>query len=240
MTIIDLIHARVHLALHLLRDGEGTPILLLHALGGSAADWSDVHLAWSGPIYALDLCGHGYSGHLRGGAYNPEIWVADADVALAYFGDEALLIGAGVSAYAAALLAGARPDGVRGALLLPGAGLEAAGDQPSDWSRFPAPLTASTEPGALRAQPQLDEGVKFAELLLHPSWYARPIAEHARCLVLSEDNAPRPSWWCALHGLPNVHVDAGGSLASGLTLLAYRTGLPRQLEAMHVRAGSST
>jgi hypothetical protein len=73
---------------------------------------------------------------------------------------------------------------------------------------------------------------------VRPSWYLSPLAQRARCLVLSESSAERPSWWSALHGLANVHVDAGGRLATGLTLLAYRTGLERQLEAMHsVRAG---
>jgi pimeloyl-ACP methyl ester carboxylesterase len=237
MTTIELIHGRVHLALHELRKGEGTAILLLHALGGSAADWANVQLAWSGPIYALDLSGHGYSGHARGGGYTAEVWLADADLALAQLGDDAVVIGAGVSAYVAVELAGARPDSVRGALLLPGAGLFGGGEEP-DFAQLAMPLTASQETGALRPLPLLDHAVLFTDLLVRPSWYLQALVPRARCLVLSEDSAERPLWWRALHRQPNVHVDAGGSLASGLTLLAYRAGLERQLEAMHtVQAG---
>lgn len=235
MKTIELIHGRVHLALHELREGDGTPILLLHALAGSAADWASVQLAWSGPIFALDLSGHGLSGRVRGGGYTTELWLADADIALAHLGDDALLIGAGVSAYIAAELAGARANRIRGALLLPGAGLAGAEE---DCLYLAQPLPASHESGALREAPLLDEAVRFADLQVRPSWYIQPLAQRARCVVLSEDKTERPAWWTALHGLPTVHVDTGGRLATGLTLLGYRTGLERQLEAVHsVQAG---
>jgi pimeloyl-ACP methyl ester carboxylesterase len=58
--MIALSHARVSLALHTLREADGPPLLLLHALGGSALEWG--MLPWWGPVYALDLCGHGHSG----------------------------------------------------------------------------------------------------------------------------------------------------------------------------------
>ena len=46
-------HGRVSLALHTLRRGEGTPLLLLHALRGSSVDWNGTPGAWGGPVFAL-------------------------------------------------------------------------------------------------------------------------------------------------------------------------------------------
>ncbi len=47
--------------------GQGTPVLLLHGLGSSLADWQPQieHLAQSCQVYALDLRGHGQSDLLR-------------------------------------------------------------------------------------------------------------------------------------------------------------------------------
>jgi len=219
--IIKLKHARVSLALHRLQEAAGTPLLLLHALGGSAADWDLDALGWNGPAYALDLCGHGRSGHVRGGGYHAELWAADADLALAELGDDALLAGAGVSAYVALLLASARPDAVRGALLLPGTGLEGGGPEP-DFAQIPVPLPASGASGALHEAPALDPAVRFSESIVRPPDLARTFAGDAGPLVLCEDGRPRPAWWRALHGLPHVQLHHGGA-ASGLSLLAAST-----------------
>ncbi len=131
---IELRQGRVTLALHSLSASANTEelgpsVLLLHALGGSSADWNGGLPAWPGPVYALDFSGHGASGWVTGGVYYPELLAADADAALQKIG-EAHLVGAGIGAYAALLLAGARPKAVPGALLLPGAGLAGCGAQP--------------------------------------------------------------------------------------------------------------
>ena len=55
-------NGRLQLQLHQLQDGTGTPLLCLHALGGSAADFAPALPPWSGPIHALDFSGHGHSG----------------------------------------------------------------------------------------------------------------------------------------------------------------------------------
>jgi pimeloyl-ACP methyl ester carboxylesterase len=221
MTTIELRHARVHLALHRLQEGSGTPLLLLHALRGSAADWQHRRTGWPGAVYALDLSGHGRSGHVRGGGYTPELWVGDADIALAYLKSEMVVAGAGTSAYVALLLAGARPAAVRCSVLLPGDGLDGGGAEP-DLSSLPEPLRGSYETGALRETPLLDPAVNYAELEVRPVWYAKPFAEVARRVVLVEDGRPRPPWWTALRCVPNVFThthddpDLVGALAAAV------------------------
>ena len=220
--IIKLKHGRVSLALHRHQPGEGIPLLLLHQLGGSSEDWSLEALGWNGPVYALDLSGHGRSGHVRGGGYTAELWAADVDVAVAELGDDAVLVGAGVSAYIALLLAGARPLSVRGAVLLPGRGLEGGGPQP-DFSQVPRPFAASGESGDLREEPMTDPAVGFEQQLVRPVDYARALASEAGPLILCEDRAARPPWWRALHDVPQVHLHYG-ALGDALSLLASQVG----------------
>jgi pimeloyl-ACP methyl ester carboxylesterase len=216
--ITELQHARIRLALHRLRGGVGTSLLLLHELGGSAADWRLADLAWTGPVYALDLSGHGHSGRIRGGGYLAERWAADADAALRELQDDAWLVGAGVSAYSALLLAGARPESVRGAVLLPGRGLVGAGPEP-DFTHLPPPMAATCESGSLRRDAATDPAVGFSETSVRPPDQARCCAESAGPLLLCEDGTARPPWWSALHGLPNVRVHQGIDLAPAFAKL---------------------
>jgi pimeloyl-ACP methyl ester carboxylesterase len=83
--------------------------------------------AWPGPVYALDFTGHGASSMPRGGGYTCELLMADADHALSFIGP-ATVVGRGLGAYIALLLAGGRPKLVRGAILRDGPGL--AGGSP--------------------------------------------------------------------------------------------------------------
>jgi pimeloyl-ACP methyl ester carboxylesterase len=70
--------------------------------------------------------------------------MADADTALRHLG-RATLVGRGLGAYVALLLAGARPTGVRGAILRDGLGLAGGGPRPgTPQIAFPNP-TASLE-----------------------------------------------------------------------------------------------
>jgi pimeloyl-ACP methyl ester carboxylesterase len=118
-----LLHNRVRLALHTLRAGDGRPLLLLHGLGerspGAVPAWAS---AWPGPVVALDFTGHGASDIAVGGGYSAEILLADADIALAHVGP-ATVVGRGLGAYVALMVAGARPKLVRGAVLTDGPGL---------------------------------------------------------------------------------------------------------------------
>src|SRR6185369_1678390 len=88
----ELRNARVSLALHTLQAGVGPPLLVLHALGGSSDDYRAVMPPWSGPIHALDFSGHGRSGRIYGSGYYPELWAADADLALAAIGFEPVVV----------------------------------------------------------------------------------------------------------------------------------------------------
>lgn len=122
MSTVCLQHNKVELALHEMRPGSGRPLLLLHGLGENASAMSTVPFTWAGPVWALDFTGHGESTVPAGGGYSSEILMADADIALRHIG-EATLVGRGLGAYVAFLLAGARPTLVRGAVLLDGPGL---------------------------------------------------------------------------------------------------------------------
>ena len=110
-TTVTLRHARIDLALHRVRDGEGRPLLLLHGLGEARRPRCPSVLdRWPGPVWGLDFTGHGASTVPIGGGYTAEILLADADAALAHIG-EATVLGRGLGAWIALLLiGGARPD----------------------------------------------------------------------------------------------------------------------------------
>ncbi len=142
---VTLRHVRIALALHELRAGSGRALLLLHGLGEhTPATVPEPAADWPGPIWGLDFTGHGESTLPMGGGYTAEILMADADQALRKLG-EATLLGRGLGAYVALLLAGARPSQVRGAVLADGPGLAGGGPAPGSPSVSPS---APTEDGA--------------------------------------------------------------------------------------------
>ena len=150
MTTTTLQHNKVQLALHRLRDGQGTPLLMLHGLGEASPSepprWAE---QWPGPVAALDFTGHGQSSIPTGGGYSAEILLADADLALAELG-AATLVGRGLGAYVALMLAGARPQQVRGAVLCDGPGLAGGPIGPTSQSFVTlAPSTHPPDPYAL-------------------------------------------------------------------------------------------
>ncbi len=174
--------------------------------------------AWQGPVYALDFSGHGKSDWVTGGAYCPELLLGDADIALAHIGSAALA-GAGLGAYVAVLLAGARADAVRGALLLPGAGLDGAGDLP-DFTQACAGFDVSLpdEPANGRHDPM----VRGLETSPRPAAYVQPFADAAAHVLLLEDAGPRPSWWQAARRSPAARI-VPGDPANALSSLAAVT-----------------
>ena len=129
-----LTHNRIQLALHALRAeaDDSTrrarrPLLFLHGLGERSPGALPEELSsWPGPVYALDFTGHGDSTVPRGGGYTCELLMADADVALGHLGP-CTVVGRGLGAYVAVLLAGGRPDQVRGVILRDGPGLAGGG-----------------------------------------------------------------------------------------------------------------
>ncbi|MGH9086241.1 MAG: alpha/beta fold hydrolase [Acidimicrobiales bacterium] len=131
-------HNRIRLALHELRHGEGRPLLHLHGLGERSPAAVPAWLTgWPGPIWALDLSGHGDSDVALGGGYFCEALMGDVDMAIAHLG-ELTIYGRGLGAYVGLLAAGGRAEQVRGAILADGPGLAGGGPWPS------SPAIAST------------------------------------------------------------------------------------------------
>ena len=205
-------HGAVELALHTLKEGAARPLLLLHGLGERApAELPAQYEAWPGAVHALDFTGHGASTVPTGGGYTAEILMGDADAALAELG-QATVAGRGLGAYVALLLAGARPEDVRGAIVLDGPGLAGGGSTPSSPSvgavdpQAPVP----PDPWALveltRDPRPPDYATTFVRQAVSFSGLAQPVAV---CAV------GRPSWVDAVLHEPGVaRTDLASALAS--------------------------
>ena len=203
MSTLRLSHARIELALHELRAGSGLALLLLHGLGErSPRDVPAYAAFWPGPVYALDFTGHGESGHSLGGGYTAEVLMGDADAALRKLG-RATLLGRGLGAYVALLLAGARPREVRGAILADGLGLSGGGSEAATPSIvYPNPnAKAPPDPFALaelaRDVRPPDYATAFVRQASQLSGIERPIAV---CCV------EKPDWIEALLREPGVQL----------------------------------
>jgi len=193
-----LTHNKVRLALHHLRPRSAAPhgrtLLLLHGLGETSPavppPWAE---PWTGPIAALDFTGHGCSTVPAGGGYSAEILLGDADIALAAVG-EATVVGRGLGAYIALMLAGARPGQVHGAVLCDGVGLTGGATGPTSGSfiRLP-PRQAPPDPYALfelsRDLRPPDYATHFVRLALDGSGLDDPVAVAA---------IMRPKWLAAV------------------------------------------
>jgi pimeloyl-ACP methyl ester carboxylesterase len=192
-------HGGGELALHQLKDGNGPTLLCLHELEGRGEQWRAAVQNWPGTAVAVDLGGHGESSWLVGGGYAPELFAADADVALAALSETepVVVVGAGIGAYAALRLAGSRRDVIDGAGLLPGRGLDGGGahpaDSPLDDKMGDTLLDLSDRCGdtALATDPL----VEMCLADLRPLDYAGFFAATAQALLLGEDGDARPPWW---------------------------------------------
>jgi len=207
-------NGRVRLALHQRKSGAGTPLLLLHSLYGSSAEWGAEVDGWPGAVFALDFSGHGASAWIRGGSYHVEHFLSDADLALRRVGPAALA-GAGAGAWYALLLAGARADRVPGCLLLPGRGLEGAGPEPDPLDvRRLLPDAA----GVAAFVGDCDPYCQGMEGDPRPPGFIEPFARTARRVLLVEDGRAMPPWWQRVRDRGGA--DAGAGLAAGLAALA--------------------
>lgn len=204
-------HGQVSLALHRLRQspvghslddslddsadaGGPRTLLMLHGLGERAPTiippWCQ---AWTGPIAALDFTGHGQSTIPRSGGYSAEMLMADADHAIAELGP-VTVIGRGLGAYIALLIAGGRPSLVRGAVLCDGPGLAGGAVVPTSPSFVQIPPRARPpDPYALfdlsRDLRPPDYATVFARLAIERAAIDVPITV---CAVL------RPPWLAAV------------------------------------------
>ena len=214
MTTINLVHNRIELALHELRAGDGTPLLLLHGLGErSPANEPAFCSGWQGPIYGLDFTGHGMSTMPVGGGYTAEMMLGDADAALTHLGS-ATVVGRGLGAYVSILLAGARAERVRGAVLTDGPGLSGGPSVPTSQPVFSlAPVAHPPDPYAMvelgRDLRPPDYSTAFARLAVQGSALDAPITVVARF---------RPEWLKAVAEEPGVSEAADVATA----LQAYR------------------
>ena len=196
MSVIPLRHDKVTLALHALGGApRGRALLLLHGRGErSPARVPPAAAGWPGPVFALDFTGHGASTLPRGGGYTAELLMADADAALAHL-ERATVLGRGLGAYVAMLLAGARPRAVRGAILCDGPGLAGGGPRPVTPS-IAAPAEASGGPPDPQALIELARDVR-------PPDYATSFVRQASQLSgldrpLSVCAVERPDWLAAV------------------------------------------
>jgi len=207
---VMLRHGKIDLALHELQRADGRALLLLHGRGERSPDAVPAAAsAWPGPIWALDFTGHGASTVPAGGGYWIEILMADADHALAHLG-AATVLGRGLGAYVALLLAGARPDRVRGAILADGPGLAGGGPRPvTPTIAFPPDtVRRAPDPFALlelaRDVRPPDYATSFVRLATQLSDLERPLS------VCCHE---RPDWLGAVIEEPGVAVT---SLAEAL------------------------
>ncbi len=191
-----LVHGRIQLALHELKqDGNTRPLLHLHGLGlQSPAVLPEDLATWPGPVFALDFTGHGKSSVPGGGGYTSEVLIGDVDAAINELG-QVTLIGRGQGAYVALLTAGARADAVRGAVLCDGPGISGGGPMPGTptVARIDPAAVAPPDPYALAelskdVRPP-DYAVDFVRLAVAGSGMSHPVAICAKA---------RPEWMKAV------------------------------------------
>lgn len=196
-------HNKIRLALHELRAGEGRPLLHLHGLAERSPDHVPAHLAaWPGPVWALDLSGHGDSDIAIGAGYFCEALMGDVDVAISHLG-AVTIYGRGLGAYVGLLAAGGRPELVRGAILADGPGLAGGGPWPASpaivTSVGPPPPGGTPDPWAIY---ELTRDVR-------PPDYAATFAHQAATrsgleVAIAVVGVNRPPWLDAVAAEPGV------------------------------------
>lgn len=196
-------HHRIDLALHRLSDGDDPsfrPLLLLHGLGERTPEVGPPGVEWPGPVVGLDFTGHGRSTVPVGGGYTSEILVGDVDAVLERLG-QVTILGRGLGAYIALLIAAARPAQVVGAVLTDGPGLVGGGVHPGSPSvPYPAPGSAAVpDPFALL---ELARDVRPPD---YAQTYVRFVTERSeleRPIIVSA--VVRPAWLAAVAAEPGV------------------------------------
>jgi len=213
---VVLRHNRIRLALHELRAGDGQPLLHLHGLGERSPASTPTHLeAWPGPVWALDLSGHGNSDVAAGGGYFCEALMADVDVAIGHLGT-VTIYGRGLGAYVGLLAAGGRAESVRGAVLADGPGLAGGGPSPISpaitTTVDPAPPGGTPDPWAIYELTRDPRPPDYA------ATFARQAATRSGLdTAIAVVGVNRPPWLAAVVSEPGV---TECSLPDALTLFA--------------------
>jgi pimeloyl-ACP methyl ester carboxylesterase len=212
--------------LHRLRaatDEDVRPLLHLHGLGECTPLLVPGTVAtWPGEIWGLDFTGHGHSSMPRGGGYTVELLMADVDAALAHLG-ASTIAGRGLGAYVALLIAGARPDLVRGAVLMDGPGIVGGGIGPGAPRLTAVATRRRTTPDSF-ALAELTVDVRppdYAQTYLH-------LAVHGSDLVepIAVVGHVRPPWLAAIEHEPGVRTTSVGEALSAFVSQAVRGGTP--------------
>lgn len=217
MTDVEYLqHNRARLAIHTLREGDGPTLLLLHGLGErTPSEEPSYTRAWPGRVCGLDFVGHGSSTVPVSGGYTAEILMGDVDAAIDRLGPVSIL-GRGLGAYIALLIAGARAEMVRGIVLADGPGLIGGGIRPGSASVMllrDAPDTAegkgTPDPYALlelaRDVRPPDYAQEYVRQVMQWSGLENPIVVAT---------VTRPEWLAAVTAEPGVIEDSiQGALA---------------------------
>jgi pimeloyl-ACP methyl ester carboxylesterase len=216
ISTVRLRHNKIELALHELREGDGRPLLHVHGLAEHSPTEVPDHLAaWPGPVWALDLTGHGASSVAVGAGYFCEALMGDIDTALAHLGT-VTLYGRGLGAYVSLLASGGRPDLVRGTICADGPGLAGGGSTPNSplivSSVGPPPPGGTPDPWAVL---ELTRDVR-------PPDYATSFARQATSRsgldsAIAAVGVNRPPWLEAVVAEPGV---LQCSLAEALAMFA--------------------
>jgi pimeloyl-ACP methyl ester carboxylesterase len=206
-TTQTLRHVRVQLALHCLRDTPGPKLLLLHGLAEATPETVPTSVAdWPGSIWGLDFTGHGESQRPRGGGYTCELLMGDVDCALRVLGPSTIL-GRGLGGYIGLLIAGARPQVVRGLIIADGVGIAGGGTEPTT-PVIDRPLTAPTDANVSGPDPFAlielasdlrppDYAITFVNATLEDSVFDSPIS------IVTRSRAP---WLVAVAGCFGVRT----------------------------------
>lgn len=204
MQTVRLRHSKVDLALHRLSEAgleDERRLLFLHGLGERSPEDVPADLAaWPGEVWALDLTGHGESTVPKGGGYTAELMLADADTALRYLG-KATVVGRGLGGYIALLAAGARPNSVRGAVILDGPGLIGGGPQPNSYYIAMPDMSAVSPPDPF-ALVELARDIRPPDYSAAFVWLATSASTLEYPIALC--GKLRPPWIEAIVGEPGV------------------------------------
>lgn len=200
---VVLRHNRLRLALHELRSGEGRALLHLHGLAERAPTQVPAALAgWPGPVWGLDLSGHGDSDVAPGAGYFCEALMGDVDHAIAHLGT-VTIYGRGLGAYVGLLAAGGRAEEVRGAILADGPGLAGGGATPASpavaSAVSPPPPGGTPDPWAIH---ELTRDVRPPD---YASTFARQAAIRSGLdIAIAVVGVNRPPWLEAVAAEPGV------------------------------------